>query len=166
MEIKDAKITDIPLIQNIAGKTWRTSFVSVISSGQIEYMLEKMYATDVLRWQMSDGNHKYILIEEEEQVAGFASYELDANEDNHARLHKIFVLPELQRSGAGSLLLDEVTARAKEKKNEGLLLSVNRQNPAVDYYLKKGFEIVEEDDIDIGQGYMMKDYVMFLNLGK
>ena len=32
MEIKDAKITNISVIQDIAGKTWRTSFISVISS--------------------------------------------------------------------------------------------------------------------------------------
>lgn len=164
MEIRDARITDIPIIQEIAQQTWRKSFVTLISSGQIEYMLDKMYASDVLRWQMSDGNHKYILIEEEEQMAGFASYELDANEDNHARLHKLFILPELQKSGAGSLLLEEVISRVKDNKNEGLLLSVNRRNTAVDYYLSKGFEIVEEDDIDIGQGYVLKDYVMFLNL--
>ena len=164
MEIRNAKIYDIPVIQEIAKRTWRKSFVSVISQSQIEYMLNKMYTTDVLRWQMSDGNHKYLLIEEEEQIAGFASYELDANEDNHARLHKIFVLPELQKSGTGSLLLEEVVTRVKENKNEGLLLSVNRQNPAVDYYLAQGFEIVEEDDIDIGEGYLLKDYIMFLNL--
>jgi ribosomal protein S18 acetylase RimI-like enzyme len=164
MRIETAAIDDIPLIQAIADRTWRESFKAVISLQQIEYMLHRMYTHEVLRWQMKEGKQVFLLAHEEEQCAGFASYELDANEDNHARLHKLFVLPELQKSGAGSLLLEEVVGIVKEHKNDGLLLSVNRQNPAVNYYLNRGFEIVEEDDIAIGNGYIMKDYFMFLNL--
>lgn len=164
MEIVDATLDDIPLIQSIADRTWKESFRSVISSEQIAYMLGKMYTHEVLKWQMAEGHQVFMLAHEEEQCAGFASYELDANSDNHARLHKLFVLPELQKSGAGSLLLEEVIERVKAHKNEGLVLSVNRQNPAVDYYLNKGFVIVEEDDIQIGNGYVMKDYAMFLQL--
>jgi ribosomal protein S18 acetylase RimI-like enzyme len=162
MRIEKAAIDDIPLIQEIADRTWRESFKAVISLQQIEYMLDRMYTREVLQWQMEEGNQVFLLVHEEEQCAGFASYELNANENHMTRLHKLFVLPELQQSGAGSILLDEVIGIAKEKKDEGIQLSVNRQNPAVNFYLSRGFEILEEDDISIGEGFVLKDYIMEL----
>ena len=41
-----------------------------------------------------------------------------------------------------------------------LELNVNRQNIAVGFYKKLGFNIVAEEDISIGNGFFMNDYVM------
>jgi GNAT superfamily N-acetyltransferase len=164
MRIEKATIDDIPIIQEIADRTWKESFGAVISMKQVEYMLNKMYTHEVLKWQMAEDQQIFLLAHEEEQCAGFASYELNQNETQMARLHKLFVLPELQNTGAGTVLLEEVIRIAKEHKNEGLHLSVNRQNPAIEFYLSKGFEIIEEDDISIGEGFVLKDYIMELKL--
>jgi hypothetical protein len=37
---------------------------------------------------------------------------------------------------------------------------VNRFNTALGFYKRIGFSIVTEENIDIGQGYWMEDYVM------
>jgi ribosomal protein S18 acetylase RimI-like enzyme len=37
---------------------------------------------------------------------------------------------------------------------------VNRDNPAIQFYQKFGFEIIDKEDIDIGNGFLMEDYVM------
>jgi ribosomal protein S18 acetylase RimI-like enzyme len=47
-----------------------------------------------------------------------------------------------------------------------LLLNVNRNNPAKSFYKKLGFTVIKEDDIDIGNGYFMNDYVMKLQLSQ
>ena len=164
MRIEDATVEDIPAIRTLADRIWRVSFKTVISGEQIEYMLKVMYDPAVLRSQMKEGLQKYVLIHEEEQCAGFASYEVNHNQTNVTRLHKLFVLPELHKGGAGSLLLEHVIEQAREMNNESVLLSVNRQNPAVDFYQNRGFEIVDEDDIEIGNGFVLKDYVMALTL--
>jgi ribosomal protein S18 acetylase RimI-like enzyme len=39
-------------------------------------------------------------------------------------------------------------------------LNVNRYNKARFFYEKLGFVIMKEEDIDIGSGYYMIDYVM------
>jgi ribosomal protein S18 acetylase RimI-like enzyme len=41
-----------------------------------------------------------------------------------------------------------------------LQLNVNRNNPAKIFYEKLGFAVLNEEDIDIGNGYFMNDYVM------
>ena len=39
-------------------------------------------------------------------------------------------------------------------------LNVNRQNPAVDFYLHMGMHIDRQGDFPIGNGYFMNDYIM------
>jgi len=41
---------------------------------------------------------------------------------------------------------------------------VNRQNNAKNFYEKLGFVVIKEEDIDIGNGYFMNDYVMEMML--
>jgi ribosomal protein S18 acetylase RimI-like enzyme len=43
-------------------------------------------------------------------------------------------------------------------------VNVNRHNKALHFYEKYGFKIIREEDIDIGEGYFMNDYVMELKL--
>jgi GNAT superfamily N-acetyltransferase len=164
LEIVKAGLEDISVIQEIADRTWKESFRSLLPQDQISYMLQLMYSTEVISLQIEGKNQVYLLISDEDQFAGFASYEADCDENNHAKLHKLFILPELQRSSAGTLLLEEVIRQAKEVKNDGLLLNVNRQSNAVEFYLDKGFTIEEEDDISIGNGYTLRDYIMRLDL--
>ena len=49
---------------------------------------------------------------------------------------------------------------AKENNSSYFILNVNRYNKATDFYIKLGFEISYEEDIDIGNGFLMEDYVM------
>jgi hypothetical protein len=39
-------------------------------------------------------------------------------------------------------------------------LNVNRFNKAVQFYQYLEFTIIKEENIDIGDGYLMEDYVM------
>ena len=50
--------------------------------------------------------------------------------------------------------------RAKSFKNDVLFLNVNRFNKAQYFYKKLGFEVAYEEDIEIGNGYLMEDFVM------
>ena len=43
-----------------------------------------------------------------------------------------------------------------------LELNVNRYNKARFFYLKQGFIMIGEEDIEIGEGYFMNDYIMEL----
>jgi ribosomal protein S18 acetylase RimI-like enzyme len=45
-----------------------------------------------------------------------------------------------------------------------MILNVNRFNPAVSFYEKYGFRTVKEEVIDIGNGFVMDDFVMVLEV--
>ena len=60
--------------------------------------------------------------------------------------------------------MNEVIKEVRKEKSSNLILNVNRNNEAVEFYKRNGFEIDSSEDIDIGNGYFMNDYIMRLSL--
>ncbi|HEX3006793.1 MAG TPA: GNAT family N-acetyltransferase [Bacteroidales bacterium] len=162
--IIDATEELYPVIQSLAHKTWPNTFGAILSNEQIRYMLEWMYSITSIKEQVEKKNHHYILLKKGDEFTGYASYENNYENEGNTKLHKIYVLPDEQKTGAGKLLMDEVIRRTALAHNENLLLNVNRENQAIGFYKKKGFEIIKTEDIDIGNGYFMNDYVMRLKV--
>jgi diamine N-acetyltransferase len=163
--IKLASKKEIPIIQQIAQKTWPPTFKGILSRDQIEYMLDLMYGTESLEEQMTNKNHCFILATENNKALGFSSFEIN-NQGNKTKIHKLYVLPNAQGKGCGKLLLKAIVSEALNKGNEAILLNVNKYNEAVNFYKKLDFEIVKEEVIPIGKGYVMDDYVMEKKLQK
>ena len=147
-------------IQDIAGKTWPVTYGAILSSEQIQYMFSMMYDLEALKNQAETKNHHFIIAEEEGNFLGFASYEFDYHNEPKAKIHKIYILPETQGSGIGKKLIHYIAEKAKASQQQFLSLNVNRFNDALHFYAKIGFEKVGEEDINIGNGYVMEDYIM------
>src|SRR5690606_14361293 len=112
-EIVEAKSSDISAIQEIARKTWPETFRNIISSEQIEYMLEMMYSTPSLTKQMEDDGHRFLLVKENNNNLGYASFETNCKGLCKTKIHKIYVLPSTQGRGLGKEILHEITKIAK-----------------------------------------------------
>ena len=159
MKIIEANTSQLPLIAQLAYAIWPVAYGEILSKEQLTYMLGKFYSLESLTDQLEKRNHVFLLIEENERFVGFASYE--SNIENHkTKIHKIYVLPETQGKGFGVQLINEIETRAKNLQNDILFLNVNRFNKAQYFYKKLGFEIAFEEDIEIGNGYLMEDFVM------
>jgi ribosomal protein S18 acetylase RimI-like enzyme len=74
------------------------------------------------------------------------------------------VLPETQGTGVGKLLFNLVVEKAKESNQKAVFLNVNKYNKAKDFYIKLGFTITKEEVIDIGNNYIMDDFVMEIGI--
>jgi diamine N-acetyltransferase len=159
--IQKAGIPDIPVIQAIAYQTWPVAYGTILSREQLDYMLEKMYSEKALRKQIDNG-HQFFLATHENGPQGFASVSEEAPEI--FKLNKLYVLPNIQKTGAGKALLNAVIEFAGAKKGKRLQLQVNRHNDAKNFYTKQGFVIIKEADTDIGNGFFMNDYIMELVL--
>lgn len=64
----------------------------------------------------------------------------------------------------GKQLVDFVLNASKKYNDKGLFLNVNKHNKAQDFYHKYGFKITKDILIDIGEGFVMDDYVMEFRL--
>jgi len=152
---------EIPAIQDIAEKTWWPTYSRILSKEEIRYMIDVLYSTETIGETMSNGSQHYVLLTDNSGPQGFASFGRRQENQQVAKLHKIYVLPENQGKGYGRLLIEEIKRRLTKENIRILDLNVNRFNKAKDFYEKMGFSVLREEDVPIGP-YWMNDFVMRL----
>jgi GNAT superfamily N-acetyltransferase len=176
--IRFADVDDINTIGFLAQQIWPNAYGAILKQEQISYMLNLFYSPDALMDQMKKLKHCFVLAELEEEPVGFASFSaLDKN--GLHKLHKLYVLPGKQGKGLGKALLDFIieeikigNSDTKVQNAEGsdpdepilLRLGVNRFNPALNFYERLGFAKIKEEKTDIGDGFIMDDYIMELKI--
>ena len=157
--IRYADSEDINTIGFLAHEIWPKTYGQILSEAQLQYMLHLIYAPSSLKKQMQVQKHQFLLAELDEEPVGFASFSASTVQGVY-KLHKIYVRTDIQGKGMGKALIDAVVEAIKPLKATSLHLNVNRHNKAKTFYEKFGFQVIGEEDIDIGNGYFMNDYVM------
>jgi GNAT superfamily N-acetyltransferase len=159
LSIKLAIIEDIPAIVKIAYDTWFVTYQDVISQAQIEYMFGEMYTPESIYKQMDFYKHAFLILYQREMPVGFASYGKLEEPINTYKLHKLYLLPSQQNKGFGRILLYEVEKQTAALGADHLQLNVNRKNPALSFYEKLGYEIIETVDIPFAE-FWLNDFIL------
>ncbi|MFM2392106.1 MAG: hypothetical protein RLZZ546_83 [Bacteroidota bacterium] len=157
-----AEIHDLPIIRELAYAIWPVSYSELLSRDQLDYMLENFYSLESLTRQMLDQGHKFLIAERNDFPLAFASYELNNNDSNFTKIHKLYTQPSEQGKGIGKSLIEIIENESKAAAMIGIMLNVNKYNSAKVFYEKIGFTVKGEEVIDIGEGYVMDDYIMGL----
>jgi len=160
ISISEAGLGDITTIQKITNITWPITYGEILSQSQLDYMLGLFYSNEALATQIENKEQLFYLILDSESTIGFIGIEHNYKGEAITKIHKIYLLPETQGKGYGKKVFDFIEKLALENNSKQLSLNVNRFNTALDFYKKIGFEIKETVDIEIGNGYLMEDYVM------
>lgn len=158
--ISEATRNYIKTIQNIVYITWPITYGEILSEEQLKYMLDLFYSEEALTDQFDKKEQLFYLITEEESTLGFIGIEHNYQNKNITKIHKIYILPETQGKGIGKLAIEAIAKLALENNSGSILLNVNRFNKALNFYEKIGFKIIDEVNIEIGNGYLMEDFVM------
>lgn len=161
--ISPLKDDQLNIVRDLAFKIWPNAYGQILSSEQLEYMLNKFYSIDALVQQLQKGQC-FFIIEDKDEAIGFLAYEINCNESNQLKIHKIYVLDAYQGKGVGRQFIDFAIETAKMNQQKGVFLNVNKYNKAQYFYKKLGFVIVKDEVIDIGNRFVMDDYVMELPL--
>lgn len=162
MNVRIATLEDVPRIREVAEITWPVTYGSIISAEQIEFMLNWMYDTTTIATAIKNPNEDFIVLVENNEIIGFSGIAYNYQNQLITRINKLYVLPNKQGLGCGKLMLSFIISTAKKHQSLLLHLNVNKQNPAVQFYVKCGFEIDKEVVLDIGNGFVMDDYEMVL----
>lgn len=141
----------------LADEVWHEFFVGLLSSAQIDYMVEKFQSVGALTEQIGAGYEYYILSAGGEEI-GFAGIRPEADK---LFLSKLYLLRRYRGRGFASQAFDMIERRARRLGLGSVWLTVNRRNlHSIDVYRHRGFATVREQVADIGCGYVMDDYVM------
>jgi ribosomal protein S18 acetylase RimI-like enzyme len=162
MKLIACDASHLSTIIDLTKKIWPKAYGAILSLDQLEYMIAKFY-NEVALLELMDKGHVFYLAHDGNKHVGFVSYELNS-EPNKTKIHKIYVLPETQGIGLGRQFFELVKEKAKENNQKDIFLNVNKYNSALHFYTKLGFSIVNDEVIDIGEGYVMDDYVMELGI--
>ncbi|WP_294326653.1 GNAT family N-acetyltransferase [uncultured Chryseobacterium sp.] len=161
MKLTQATKKDIPLIQDLARRSWENAYAEILSEEQMEYMLSEMYSEQEIENQLQNPNYHYYLIEDENNGSyeGFIGYE-HHYEDRTTKLHRIYLVPESKGKGFGKSALLFLNGKVSESGNERIILTVNKYNAAKAFYESQGYRVYGEGVFDIGNGFVMDDFLM------
>jgi ribosomal protein S18 acetylase RimI-like enzyme len=166
MSIRIATLDDIHGIRSVAERTWPIAYGDIITPEQIDYMLNWMYSLEKLKQSVLASDELFLVAEINNEIIGFAGIQFGSPESDYTRLHKLYVLPNYQGSGIGKDLLNEVEKQAISRQTQAIHLNVNKRNIATEFYKKNGFKTLEEIVLDIGNGFVMDDYILIKNLSQ
>lgn len=162
--IRKATTDDIGMINKLAWIAFPATYKDILSKEQIDYMMDWMYSPENILKQMTEEGHIYYLAYSDNKPAGYVSIQKEG--ENLFHLQKIYVLPEYQKEHIGKQLFQKAMEAIKEINGKPckMELNVNRNNPALGFYLHMGMKKVSEGDFDIGNGYYMNDYIMGIDI--
>jgi len=151
---------DFAAVAAVAREIWHAHYASIISHGQIEYMLDGRFTPENLQRYVGASRRWMDVLRVADNVVGYCSCAL-TDTAGEMKLEQLYLLPALHGRGFGKLMLHHIEALARRNACDTLVLQVNKHNAnTIAVYLRSGFTVRREAVTDIGQGYVMDDYIM------
>jgi ribosomal protein S18 acetylase RimI-like enzyme len=170
--LRPVAAADIPTLIAIGRRIWQEHYVPIIGQTQVDYMTAQRFTPEYLSRYLPvlqvnsditpDMNPARWLdvLETDGVMVGYCSYSL-GTADNELKLEQLYLLPELHGRGFGGQMMRHIEQQARTLQRPVLWLTVNKHNSgSIAVYNKAGFSVREEAVFDIGNGYVMDDYVM------
>lgn len=147
----------------VADDIWHEHFTPIIGEAQVDYMLDKFLSPDALAEQINSG-YQYYLFSFEYTFAGFAGVHKEPGKDGEPGslfLSKLYVEKDFRGKGIASYMFKQFIELCKKNNLNKIWLTCNRHNTnTLEVYKHWGFEIVREEATDIGNGFVMDDYIL------
>ena len=151
---------DVEALAALAREIWYAHYPAIISTAQIEYMLDQRYRPEIVRSELAQPGVWWDKLMIGPAMAGFSSYFL-VPAAGEMKLDKLYVQPGRQRRGYGGLMIERACEVGRAQGCGRLVLAVNKRNAAaIAAYRKHGFEVADAMTKDIGGGFVMDDYLM------
>jgi diamine N-acetyltransferase len=159
IRIETATPHDIPAIQLLAHRIWHAHYPGIITAKQIDYMLAEGYSTDKIKTEMTEQGISWLKVSDDTAMIGFAAFGPYGNQ--LIKLHKIYLDVSCHGQGIGTAVLGKVEQLSTDAGATAILLNVNKYNhKAIASYERNGYQVAESVVNDIGNGFVMDDYVM------
>lgn len=163
---------DQELLARIAGKIWREYWPAIIGEEQTEYMIGKFQSFEAITRDMAEHDYEYWLLVATEQdedgteksIVGFTGGH-NEYETNRFFISKIYLFPESRGHGYARKTIEFFEDLCFARGFDAMYLTVNKYNElGIRAYKGTGFEVIDSVETDIGEGFIMDDFIMELKL--
>lgn len=152
-------------LADLAKKIWNEYWPGIIGQAQTDYMVAKFQSLGAIKRDMRENGYEYWFIASRRndgalQPIGYTGGHADAD-PNRYFISKIYLLSECRGHGLSSKIIDFYSDICKARNLSAMYLTVNKNNAlAIRAYKRNGFQAIEAVETDIGDGFIMDDYVM------
>lgn len=141
----------------LAKEIWNEHYEGILTPGQISYMVDHFQSEEAITLQLSEG-YQYRLITVGDEPAGYVAFRM---EGDRLFLSKLYIHKRFRLRGLARRAVDQLADVCRDQGASAIYLTVNRDNVgSIAAYFAMGFRKVREQVSDIGEGYVMDDYIM------
>ena len=160
---------DQAILADMAGEIWREYWPAHIGAAQTEYMVEKFQSLEAIQRDMAEHDYEYwFLVATEEgdagqtkRIVGFTGGHNEP-ETNRFFISKIYLYDWARGHGYARRVIEFYDDLCFARSFVGMYLTVNKYNElGIRAYKGTGFEVIDSVETDIGEGFIMDDFIMF-----
>jgi O-acetyl-ADP-ribose deacetylase (regulator of RNase III) len=149
---------DIHTVAKLADEIWNEHYVPIIGQDQVSFMVDKFQSFEAISAQIKEDDYEYYIINHAFEPSGYIGIKALADE---LFLSKFYIIKGKRGKGLGKKGMEFIINRAKELGINTISLTVNKENVnSIKAYEKMGFKNLGPIITDIGEGFVMDDYVM------
>ena len=142
---------DIPDVRRIGWETWKATYGRFIPEEDLRAYHDEYYSVEALTRNFHRPSTRGYMALFGEDPAGYMIMSFD-EKSGRCSVASIYVLPESQGHGLGSMLMQEAFRAAVEAKYDRVWLGVMSENSStIAWYRALGFSFVEEAPFTMGK---------------
>lgn len=147
----------VEVVADLAAEIWTEHYTPIIGSDQVEYMVDKFQSLQAISDQI-DNKYLYYLIKQADQHVGYIGIE---PKEDKLFLSKFYIKSSQRGNGLGKEAMEFIEKLASQMGLKKIALTVNKYNSlTIDIYLSLGFVNVGAIVTDIGNGFIMDDFLL------
>ena len=168
---------DVEQLAKLADEIWHEYWPALIGKAQTDYMVEQFQSLSAIKRDMAEHAYEYWLIaarEDDEtnstgafaqtRIVGYTGGHVEP-ETNRFFISKIYLRAEERGKGFASQTIRFYEDLCRTRNLHAAYLTVNKHNDlGIRAYRAKGFETIDAVETDIGNGFIMDDYIMELQV--
>ena len=152
-------------LARMAHDIWFEYWPDLIGAGQTAYMVEQFQSRDAIERDMGAHAYEYWIITADGRDVGYTGGRVEP-ETNRFFISKIYLFKEERGKHFASATIAFYDELCRNRGLDAMYLTVNKHNDlGIRAYTAKGFETIDAVRTDIGEGYVMDDYIMEKQVG-
>lgn len=157
--IREMKKEDTKQVQDVAQKSWHSTYDGIIPRNIQENFLKVAYSDEMMEKRLNESLIFVAVMEN--KIVGFANF-TTVNNAGQAELSAIYLYPNYQGKGIGTALLQQGIETLKNVKT--IYIDVEKENNSgTIFYKAKGFKVIKEYEENF-DGHMLQTVRMCLTV--
>lgn len=148
---------DVKELSKLADEIWHQHFPCILTDEQIDYMVYNFQSEQAMNSQLENGYEYYFLNADNENQGYFG---IQPQNDGTLFLSKLYLRKSYRGNGFARQAFEFIKEICKKRGYKSIWLTVNKHNDdTIAIYKRFGMEIIRSQVADIGNGFVMDDYV-------